>query len=256
MAVLETFYIPFSLVSVFLFLLTVNVSSSMAASLDSSNSLIRDMNSNEEQRYSDSYTYRSHTDDSFARIPGNSLISESTIQFQGKSFKEFEDDFVFVPLTFESLSKFQEIHLLTSDSAVSKAPSSSLTDLLHIKRTSSLKSLNGVSSDAATDSWLIPSTQRLSSKAPASNDCHFFPNPPIPEAPTESNSTVTSSMNSAAQIPPNLKSLLDIRRFTESLLEYLKPNDLIKLLMSNSAILKFLKDYLRAAFNSPNRSSI
>lgn len=235
---------PFLLVSTLLG--TVTLYFSMAASVESSTALTQlDIASMEEQKVPTYYSFRYRTDDSFTRIPGNGIVSESIVNLESKSFDELEGEFFCVPLTVESLSKLQECHALTINSASSKSASPSVNDLLHIKRTSSLKSLSGVNSDAATDSWLAPASQRQGSTVPVFNGCQA-----ISEAPTESNSTITSSVNSTAQIPASLKKVLEISGFTESLIEYLRPNDLVKLLLSNSAMLRFFKDRQSASFEA------
>lgn len=185
------------------------------------NRLVRD-----EQKWSNSY--RSRTDDSFGSSAGR-LAGESKVQLE---CVDGEGDFFCVPLTIESLSKLQERHSMAS---TAESASPSWNELLHIKRSSSMKSL----SDATTEIWFIPSTQNLSLFVP-----------PVPEAPTDSNSTVTSSVNSTAQIPANLKRVLKVSGFTESLLECLRASDLVRLFASNSAMANFLKDHVRASFNS------
>ena len=220
-------------ISISLLLVAFELPNSRAANVDLrlySSACLND----EQQSFAIPNSYRSCTDDSFGRVPEAGLVSESTIQLSSDSDQYAIGDLFCVPLTFASLS---QLEYTMSISAESDSPS--LTGLLLIKKSSSMKSLSGATSDAATENWFAAATKTTA-----------FSGQPISEAPTESNSTATSSAISTAQIPENFRKILEIVRFTESLLEYLEPTDVINLLAANSAMSKFLKDHVKTSFNS------
>lgn len=180
--------------------------------------------------------YRTQSDDSFSQFHEEVVESEYIIQVPVYVAE------VDAPLTLESLSRLNSNNGYIQIIESSSSKSSLVSELLQIKRTSSLKSLGEVVSDDSTVNWFAANRTKALSKT--SSFGAFFT---IAEAPTESNSTSGSSAQ-IISIPNKLKQILENNLILGSLLDNLETDDIFSFLSTNSSVQRLLNNYGKTVF--------
>lgn len=159
-----------------------------------------------------------------------------------------------VPLTIESVTRlrsysYASMFSLTIDPDFLETTahnSASVNELLHIKRSTSMRSL--ASDEASTIKWNGPggAGSHCLSKAPSFAICLA-----IPEAPTESVSTSGCSSQNCNGVPLALKAIFESSRALETILSYLDFSDLDAFSLTNAnVVLKALNNHGKIVFRS------
>lgn len=188
--------------------------------------------------------FRTSSDDSFRQFDDGRVVGEHIIEVPFPCSEDSENLEHLSPLTEETL--FQ-LSLKTQFPNSSSSSKTNVEELLHIKRTSSLKSL-ALESDDSTIKWHGPRAKTLS-KASSFNAL-FNLSLPIYEAPTESVSTTTATTSSAAtSLPPAFKQIFEKSAFSNEISSYLDVKDLRSLASTNKILRKMLSNHEMETFS-------